>query len=1049
MDTKQQATQQSLQNLNRIQGALQPAQPGAIETYFKSGVSLPKFKESGKLGFLGAGGNFVRSIVQDIINIPSNVGGGLYQIGTGDVSGGLGRLGQGALDIATTFYTGGLGKGAIKGIQKVTLGGALKGLEGQALETAGKGLIRKEVAKGALGGAGIGAAYGITNTLQDLDKIPPQNQTDYLMKNIITGGALGGLTGGLIKLQAAKSAINDINKIETDVLKSIATKNYADLVSAPLDKQGRYVIDYVSEDLKEASLKAVAGKQQTWFGRALKPVKTLGGGMENAFQDWVNTRNATGVYSYLKFKEFRNYVDNGIQGILDFEKDATKFPGLKKYFDDMHSTLVKAGILKQGQYFDEVNYLPLLFDNTSAEIAQAFEKKRRLSTKPSFTFERVLQGYNEGIEMGLKPRFNNVAEIAQWYEKTARKAIADKNFFNTLISNSWVVPSRLAPKEWVELDAGFPRYQARSKDGLVEDRYAAPPEFAEVINNYLGNRDKGFLAATGRFFDGVKQRLLTAGIPLTGINFHGFSTLMRYTFGSGKNTFTSIAQGLYFMINPNAALRRMEKSLEILPEAVKAGLVVSEKAPKLALYSKKQLTQEIEREFKDKGFVRANAGRIWNWYKEIVEDPLMEKIIPAYKIETWRNTYNTYKTYMPDNLARKRAAEFTNNLLGGLNYDEMGRSAEVRNIMKFLLLAPDWFETNATILKRVGQSFWDRDKSFRAYRRFAVNFLGSYVFFNAINKAMSGKYMWENEPGQKFSVDTGTKDSQGNTRYIQIYGTGVDFLRLPVDVIDGLVNDDPGVISRLARNRLSPLGSTLVSFYSNTDYAGRPIYGTDKFGNPLTPTQTALGISSLAGQAIGIPTIFGEPTRNVAEYILTGKSVPLERSLVEAVDLPVRYKAQVSDITKLQRQRTEDRKSLEQAIINNDVVTAQSLSKKFTDREISTIVSNIKERNISQNLTTREKLFNRLSEQQKLELAQTNPEFRSMLQKITALQTKEETSPVNRFKDILTGKSAIKTKKPRKPRKVRARKLRVRKPRTARLKKVRVQRLTTLKTPSI
>lgn len=1061
MNPYEQAAQQSFQNLGRIQNAIQTPQikqPSGFDTYLKSGVSLSRLKEEGFVTPIAMAYNFlVPGVVQDIANIPSNLIGGTMDIASGQTAKGLGRFGQGFLDLATTILGGGTSKLLVKGAQKAVLGGALKGVSGEALEQVGKGVIRKEVAKGALGLGGIGTAYGVTGALKDLDKVPENQRTEFILTNALIGGGLGALTGGLLNYATARGAIRDLNRIEQNVLKDIATRNYDELVSSPINKKGEYVIDYVSNDLKKASLEAIANQKEGRIGRIfdsvtkyLAPVKRLGTDMQNSFTDWVNTRNATGTYAFLKFKEFRNYVDNGVQGILDYEKDASKFPGVKKYFDDMHKTLVDAGILKQDQYFQEVNYLPFLYENSPEEVLAAFEKKRRLSTKPSFTFQRVIEGYNEGVALGLTPKFGNIAELIQYYEKTARKAIADRNFFNNVLNNRWVVPSRLAPKEWVELDAGFPRYTAKTKDGFIQDKYKAPPEFAQVINNYLRTGDEGLMTSIGKFFDGVKQRLLTAGIPLTGINFHGFSTLMRYTWGSGKNPFTSFFQGLGFMISPNTALKRMEKSLEMLPEAVKSGLIVSEGSLKNLLYNKEQLRRELERDLKDKGYLTQKFGRIWNLYKEAVEDPLMEKVIPAYKIETWLNTYNTYKTFMPDDVARKKAAEFTNTLLGGLNFDEMGRSKEVRDLMKFLLLAPDWFETNVNLGVRTAKSFWDTNKNYRAYRTFMVNFMGSYIFFNAINKAMSGKYMWENEPGQKFSIDTGTKDEQGNTRYIQIFGTGADFVRLPFDVMDGFINGDNAVLSRLARNRLSPLGSTLVSLYSNTDYAGRPLFGVDKYGKPLSGYEQALGATSVIGQAIGIPTVFGEPLRNIADEVITGKKVPFERKVVEAIDLPVRYKAEVSDITKLERERSQLRRQLEDAISSGDDRKAQELSKNFTDREISTLISNITTRQLNDQLSTREKLFNRLSETQKLELAQTNPEFAAMYEKISQLKAQQKTNPLNRYKDTLEGKpetKPIKAKAPKKPRRIRVKKVRARKVRTPRPKKLKAVRITPVKQP--
>lgn len=582
------------------------------------------------------------------------------------------------------------------------------------------------------------------------------------------------------------------------------------------------------------------------------------------FARWVNTRRASNIEGVLKGKDFEVLDAKGQSGFLDVQAGLKKneFKQLRSYFDNKYQELKNAGIPIRYQE----DYLPQLWKNKDEEVQQVFG--RNLTTKPSFTLEKLIEDYKAGIDAGLTPRFERISDLVKWYESRANKALADVGYFKGLSKDGLIAPSGKAPQDWVTLNPDrFPKYKVNLGSGQsYTGTYKAPAELAQKINNYL-KEPEGNLQKVADYASAAKNRMLSFGIPGTAINAHGFNILARsFMQDPIKGTY----QGVRYMLNPSSAGKYLDQNLSKAPFAIKSGLTFSSS-------EYKSVDEQLTKNF------RTQLGEKWN---EMFEQGLFDKMIPALKLQKFYDLYEGYKKSLPEDEAARQAARFTNNLFGGFNWQELGKSPDWQNILRVTFLAPDWLRTNVNLAGNAAKSVTTgiTDPRLGAYRKFAATFLGTYATMNAINKIQSGHWMFENDPGHKFEIDTDSYTPDGQKRYLRVFGTAADFARVPLDVAASLAQGDPSQAGTVIRNRLSVLAQPALSALTNTDYLGNPLFGRDKYGGTMTPAQNIAGATSLAGPLLGFPS-FLQSTGDV----ITGKK-GLEQGTVAALELPLRYK---------------------------------------------------------------------------------------------------------------------------------------------------------------
>lgn len=577
--------------------------------------------------------------------------------------------------------------------------------------------------------------------------------------------------------------------------------------------------------------------------------------VKKAYEEWVNTRRATKLEGVLKQKELSELDAKGVEGIMDYQVGKTNTK-VREYFDAKYKQLKDAGI----EFGYQKDYLPQLWDNTAEEISTAMG--RSLGIRPTFSMEKVIKDYKTGIALGLKPRFQTVGELAGWYERTANKALADNKFFKHLYDDGQILLGDSAPKGWQTISPDrFPKIRVSGELGDYKGTFKAEPETAKLINNYLNDASDETLQKVADYVSKVKNITLNFGIPGTAINSHGVNILARHTlFGTGGNPITRFLTGAKYMINPKSADKYLDTSMQRAPQAIKNGLTLSAEGYEGVG------TEAL-------GF----KGRFGKKWEQAFGDPLFHKMIPSLKL-------SSYEELVKNNMDPKDASKLVNTVYGGINWEAMGRDRNVQNWARAIVLAPDWAETTLRIGGNIAKSLNPLNKGMvmNRYRTMGATALGSIVALNVANKISSGHYAYENEPGHTFELESGYTND-GQKRYIRPFGTALDMVRLPFDIVIGLSKGDPSVAVRAFTNRLSIPLSSVAHLAFNIDYKGQKIYGQDKYGNPIEPLQAVGGITSEVAGLTGFPSF----AKNLVDSA-TGKQ-GIEQGITQALELPFRY----------------------------------------------------------------------------------------------------------------------------------------------------------------
>ncbi len=594
---------------------------------------------------------------------------------------------------------------------------------------------------------------------------------------------------------------------------------------------------------------------------------------KNQFAKWVNHRKASQLEGHFAEMDFKKYDGKGMETIHQYqagEKVANR-KQIQENFDNIHAELNQKGI--ETPY--KSNYLPHVWANSPQQISEIMG--RRLGLRPSFTFEKKIETYKEGMQARepLSPKYNKISKLVGHYEIKARKAIADREFFDYLITEGLVKQSEKAPQDWVTLNPDrFPLRVIKyiDKDGNTishKENVKAAPEVARMINNYLGESPP-LLAKTANYASDIKNIVLSAGIPKTGINIHGLQTGMRFW---TLNKLQNSVIGPKFLLHPDSGTKFINENRAAAIRAVKNGMALTSEEHSF-----------MKQDPKVGGNIAVRGGRkVHNFNSEYFEEPLFNKILPAWKLKTFIEIENgLIKKGMRRSEASKIAAKQANNILGGHNWDELGRSKISQDVFRCFLLAPDWLYTQkqigAGLLKALRHPGSPQNK---AYRKVMTGFMGTYAAMNVANLLSSGHLCWNNDAGHEFEVEIG-RDAKNKKRYFRPFGTAFDFLRLPTEAILAISKGDLSPPMRMLRNRFSiPLG-VASGLVMDVDPWGNPVWGKNKYGRPMAFEEQMENVTSALTRLITPQYVGGTVD------ILRGKA-SLEQGIVKGFELPFRY----------------------------------------------------------------------------------------------------------------------------------------------------------------
>lgn len=615
-------------------------------------------------------------------------------------------------------------------------------------------------------------------------------------------------------------------------------------------------------------------------------VKNTAKTADEAMQNWIGDRQALDTEALIKWKDFGDLKDVDPVSYQNYLKtgevpagaDPSKLDALAKSFEDKYSELRNSG-LKFG--FKE-SYLPQIWADDPAKVREVLGQ--RLTKNPSFTFESVVNDYQAGIDQGLTPKFDNVPELAQWYEKTANKAIADTQLFDWLKSKDQLSTTPKPGYSIVDPNL-FPSRRITPSDGkLIIQNWYVPNDVKMKLDNFLKNPAMGTQAE--RLFDksaGVsstmKNLAMSSGpVPGTAINFHGFNETVMNSLTDPDGMVKGAYTGAKYMLNPQAAQKSLESNLKKVPFWQRQGLQVGiEDVP----FKGQEGTfgQQIKGALKEPGLL----GKTKEVLNVSFENPMFQKMVPALKVERAEQYYDILRNQgLSVDEAAKTSAKFTNEAFGGLNYDRMFRDKTFQNVARTVGLAPDWFESGARITGGMGKALLNSgDPKSTPYLNTARNVVSAYVMANVTNKVMSGHYMYENDPGKKLMIELPGSESispgQSKKRYIPVFGTTLSGLQIPAQVAGAIADKDSSELGKPLLARLSPPANLVKSAVTGKNYFDQKI---------VDPKQSLTKNLGRVGTEF---TNLLPPYGRLPFDLLSG--APPEEALMRGFELPVRYES--------------------------------------------------------------------------------------------------------------------------------------------------------------
>lgn len=265
-------------------------------------------------------------------------------------------------------------------------------------------------------------------------------------------------------------------------------------------------------------------------------------------------------------------------------------------------------------------------------------------------------------------------------------------------------------------------------------------------------------------------------------------------FGSPFHIFQEGLRGIITGVSPFGLDKIDLASNPVLANGVEHGLTLGQDHRGLAAFKDGELRGNSKIISKVPGLNRIQSG---------VDHFLFDKYVPTLKARSYPKLVEDYKAAYPewtDEKVADTAAAHANELFGGINYQQLGRSAATQNWARLLLLAPDWLEGE---VRSIVRPFGTEGKVARSQMLKAT--VGLWTTSRILNYLNTGQFHNEAPFGVVVKGDDGKE---------KVYSIRT----LPTDTLHA-VSDPLGFI----KGRLSPNVHALAQFATGRDDQGHKI----------------------------------------------------------------------------------------------------------------------------------------------------------------------------------------------------------------------------------
>lgn len=524
---------------------------------------------------------------------------------------------------------------------------------------------------------------------------------------------------------------------------------------------------------------------------------------------------------------------------LDINKYQGEVNAIRGYYNSIRQEGLQRGL--DIKYLN--NYINHVWKETPKEIFDLIDKNvKAIGKTPSFVKERRIPTYEEGLAVGLTPKFTHPAQLASHYRMQLERATAAKNLVDELSKSGIVQSVDRAPLGWKVIDAP-----------LVPDLNGkfAPQKVAEQLSNVFGQAPDNAFTKTVDFTANVSK--IMQDVTLSG----GIRTLNAFSLGNLVKEFTAgrivgplKAFGRSFTDGSSASY--FKENGQVLTELAERGVPIRTNLDYTQAYKNMAESPTIQK----------TIGQLWS---DNINKPTFARFLPMLQVEF-------YKDARKAGMNADQAAKATKNFYGVV--DNFTRSKQAENVLSTIFFAPRFRESMINFWLNNARSLKNpTNPEVRGNQAFIAGTITSYILYSYLNKQLTGRYMHENKEGKEFSIEI--PRGEGRSWYIPMLPSIGTIPRRVVEMGSALLQGDVAGATQKAGSFFSQpvsLGSQLLT---NRTFYGGPIYNEED----SAPAK----IGKLAGYGVGqsLHPFLGEPIE-----VMQGRKTPTEAGL-GMLEMPV------------------------------------------------------------------------------------------------------------------------------------------------------------------
>jgi len=791
---------------------------------------------------------------------------------------------QSSKTVGNISLLGGLAEGAQQNREN-TLGGALlnTGMAGAGAYVAGRGLGLAMPYAGREAGRIVGdlkqaiKPSTIHNPLQKYVNTSPLVTSDgnypkminpeyFQPKSFLFKGAQKLDERGVSAGMSIKNVGKKPSKVETPIQgrKDVEAGNRAvtpkqKTFAANVIKNKAFKNEQITTDQANAMIGEAAYKHST------EPQT-----FQNIYKTWVGKKEAAKTRGYLEGskaqqggEELIKEIENGIV--------SPKTARFKAQTDQLYKQAKEAGV--DMGYLD--NYITHIWEQPQEEVAQIYAQSRG---KFGFSKERKLPTYEEGIKLGLTPKYGDTRQIIAEYAQKLHESIANVEMVNSLKKEGLLLPASVGSKQlgFSPITApGIGQSISKGADGAtVIGQYYAPDEIAQTINRVFSPQDSGklgkFLGATAKVSGTIQDVTLSGGIPKTAVNSFGLANATKEIL-SGR-----IVAPLKSMIRSSSGVYSKKFAQE------NVGQIIKMQERGIPVNTELDVASLGENGFLQKALTGGDVGA-WNTTKSVwnktINEPTFKRFMPQLQIHLFndieKKALQSGKTAQE---AADLAAGAVKNFYGITGLEKTSQRNQLgKDALATVFFAPRYRESMINFwvknLKSLGKPTTG-DHATNA--KFMLGALALYGGYDYLNYNINGKHLYENPDNKtdKLLIPIGNDRTIG-VPYLSSIAT---MPRLAMRTISNVAKGDlKTAASDIVQTSASQLIKPTIDVLANSDY----------FGNEITKETDTAGekFKKIGAYLVGS---YNHPYIKAALTSI-GNDKPGYQIASEAMELPIRF----------------------------------------------------------------------------------------------------------------------------------------------------------------